>query len=221
MLVPKGFLRLWRVGRNAEDGGPAFGKGARQPGEVDGLLGAARGVRAWIEKQHEFLAGIVGQRDGARRHRAADGKRAPWRPRSRRICRGWCAAFAAAVCRQRLSASALRAWPCAVACELRPGAAAPALTVSRGPSAMLAVSAASPVPCAAVLLACSAVSFAAFSPMLTDCAAGRLARRPVLGDFLRVFLDIRLPFVAFGGSIMGYCGSCPGKPESSRPAGQV
>jgi hypothetical protein len=24
-----------------------------------------------------------------------------------------------------------------------------------------------------------------------------------LGDFLRVFLDIRLPFVAFGGSIMG------------------
>jgi hypothetical protein len=23
-----------------------------------------------------------------------------------------------------------------------------------------------------------------------------------LGDFLRVFLDIRLPFVAFGGSIM-------------------
>ncbi|WP_425114458.1 hypothetical protein [Bradyrhizobium sp.] len=25
------------------------------------------------------------------------------------------------------------------------------------------------------------------------------------GDFLRVFLDIRLPFVAFGGSIMGYC----------------
>jgi hypothetical protein len=28
----------------------------------------------------------------------------------------------------------------------------------------------------------------------------------VLGDFLRVFLDIRLPFVAFSGSIMGYCG---------------
>jgi hypothetical protein len=25
----------------------------------------------------------------------------------------------------------------------------------------------------------------------------------VLGDFLRVFLDIRLPFVAFGGSIIG------------------
>ena len=26
-----------------------------------------------------------------------------------------------------------------------------------------------------------------------------------LGDFLRDFLDIRLPFVAFGGSIIGYC----------------
>jgi hypothetical protein len=28
-------------------------------------------------------------------------------------------------------------------------------------------------------------------------------RADVLGDFLRVFLDIRLPFVAFSGSIMG------------------
>jgi hypothetical protein len=27
-----------------------------------------------------------------------------------------------------------------------------------------------------------------------------------LGDFLRVFLDIRLPFVAFGGSIKGIAG---------------
>ena len=27
-----------------------------------------------------------------------------------------------------------------------------------------------------------------------------------LGAFLRVFLDIRLPFVAFGGSIISYCG---------------
>jgi hypothetical protein len=41
-----------------------------------------------------------------------------------------------------------------------------------------------------------------------------------LGDFLRVFLDIRLPFVAFGGSIMGtaYVNRRAGiKP----PAGQV
>src|SRR5258708_110197 len=41
-----------------------------------------------------------------------------------------------------------------------------------------------------------------------------------LGDFLRVFLDIRLPFVAFGGSIMGYCGSCLGEPESGRLLGK-
>jgi hypothetical protein len=30
-----------------------------------------------------------------------------------------------------------------------------------------------------------------------------------LGEFLRGLLDIRLPFVAFGGSIMGIGGSCP------------
>ena len=29
------------------------------------------------------------------------------------------------------------------------------------------------------------------------------AAAATLGDFLRVFLDIRLPFVAFGGSIIG------------------
>ena len=34
-------------------------------------------------------------------------------------------------------------------------------------------------------------------------AAGTAFLAGVLGDFLRVFLDIRLPFVAFGGSIMG------------------
>jgi hypothetical protein len=41
-----------------------------------------------------------------------------------------------------------------------------------------------------------------------------------LGDFLRVFLDIRLPFVAFGGSIMDNCGSGPGRSESSRLLGK-
>jgi hypothetical protein len=33
--------------------------------------------------------------------------------------------------------------------------------------------------------------------------ARAVLRAGVFGDFLRVFLDIRLPFVAFGGSIMG------------------
>jgi hypothetical protein len=37
-------------------------------------------------------------------------------------------------------------------------------------------------------------------------------RADSLGDFFRVFLDIRLPFVAFSGSIMGYCGVLPIEP---------
>jgi hypothetical protein len=42
-----------------------------------------------------------------------------------------------------------------------------------------------------------------------------------LGDFLRVFLDIRLPFVAFGGSIMGYCGVFSRQAGTGPAAGQV
>jgi hypothetical protein len=37
----------------------------------------------------------------------------------------------------------------------------------------------------------------------------------VLGDFLRDFLDIRLPFVAFGGSIITVLRTCIGVPDSS------
>ena len=65
MLGSKGFLRLWRVGRNPEHSGLRVRKRARQPREVDGLLGAARRVRARIEKQHQFLAGVVIKGDGA------------------------------------------------------------------------------------------------------------------------------------------------------------
>jgi len=43
----------------------------------------------------------------------------------------------------------------------------------------------------------------------------------VLGDFLRVFLDIRLPFVAFGRSIMGYCGVSSKRAGTEPAAGQV
>jgi hypothetical protein len=50
-----------------------------------------------------------------------------------------------------------------------------------------------------------------------DAARGAFAAAG-LRDLLRVFLDIRLPFVAFGRSIMGCCGSCPGQPVSA--AGQ-
>jgi hypothetical protein len=58
--------------------------------------------------------------------------------------------------------------------------------------------------------------------VLADVIDGARVAFPeeVLEDFLRVFLDIRLPFVAFGGSIIGYCGSCPGKMESNRLLGK-
>ena len=52
MLVSEGFLRFQRVGRNPEYRGLHVRKRARQTREIDGLLGAARGVRARIEKQH-------------------------------------------------------------------------------------------------------------------------------------------------------------------------
>src|SRR5882672_180887 len=64
MLVSKGFLRLQRVGRNTQYRGLTFRKRVSQSCEVDGLLRAARGVRAWVEKQHEFSSRIVGERDG-------------------------------------------------------------------------------------------------------------------------------------------------------------
>src|SRR6266852_5785264 len=64
MLVSKGFLRLEGVCGNTQDGGLACGKCVSQSREVDGLLGAARGVGARIEKQHEFSSRKVGWRDG-------------------------------------------------------------------------------------------------------------------------------------------------------------
>jgi hypothetical protein len=42
-----------------------------------------------------------------------------------------------------------------------------------------------------------------------------------LGDFLRVFLDIRLPFVAFGGSTIGALQPLPGQVGIMPTAGQV
>ena len=65
MLVSKGFLGLDGVRRNTEDDRLRVGEGAGQSREVDSLLGAARRVGARIEKQHQFLAGIVAKRDRA------------------------------------------------------------------------------------------------------------------------------------------------------------
>jgi hypothetical protein len=52
-----------------------------------------------------------------------------------------------------------------------------------------------------------------------DCA-GAFFPDPDLGDFLRVFLDIRLPFVAFGGSIMELLRVLPRKAGFESAAGQ-
>jgi hypothetical protein len=41
-----------------------------------------------------------------------------------------------------------------------------------------------------------------------------------LEDFLRVFLDIRLPFVAFGGSIITVLRASSGEPDSRRALGK-
>src|ERR1700722_2199444 len=65
MLVAKRFLRLRWVGRNAEDGGSAFGERTRKSCEVDRLFGAARSVGAWVKKQHELFARIISKRNGA------------------------------------------------------------------------------------------------------------------------------------------------------------
>jgi hypothetical protein len=65
MLVSKGFLRLQGVGRNPEYRGLRVSKRVCQTREVDGLLGAAWGVRARIEKQHQFPADVVVNGDGA------------------------------------------------------------------------------------------------------------------------------------------------------------
>src|SRR5258708_15450454 len=63
VLVAKGFLRPWRIGGNAQYRGPAFGEGARQPREIDGLPGAAALVAARLAQPHELFSGVVEQRD--------------------------------------------------------------------------------------------------------------------------------------------------------------
>jgi hypothetical protein len=47
------------------------------------------------------------------------------------------------------------------------------------------------------------------------------ALEAVLEDFLRVFLDIRLPFVAFGGSIIRVLRVVPGHARIKPAAGQI
>ena len=63
VLVPEGFLRLDGIGRNADHVGPGLRELALQPGEVLGLSGAAGGIGARVEKQHQLAAGIIGERN--------------------------------------------------------------------------------------------------------------------------------------------------------------
>jgi len=71
-----------------------------------------------------------------------------------------------------------------------------------------------PTVAARLLLACF---------IFDDVVDGRRVglREGVLVDFLRVFLDIRLPFVAFGGSIIRLLQILPGDLDSARRLGKA
>src|SRR5260370_15162192 len=62
MLVSKGFLCLWRVGRNTQYRSLVFRKRTRPSPELHGLLGAARRARARIDIQHALFSPLMGQR---------------------------------------------------------------------------------------------------------------------------------------------------------------
>ena len=58
-------LRRYRIGGDAEYLRTGFAERALEAGEVDGLLGAPRGVRPRVEIKHELLPGEVGERNGS------------------------------------------------------------------------------------------------------------------------------------------------------------
>src|SRR6478736_1149642 len=224
VLVSKGFLCLWRIGGNAQYRGPAFGEGARQPREIDGLPGTAGRVGARIEKQHELCSGIVGQRDGiAAVAGKAEGRRAcplgQSRLTGRRAFSGQrlflrkrvpAAGFAKAVFDRAVPGSADFLGPDGFNCF--DGALCdPFEEASWGRWPALLFD----------LLAAARRIFD--GGVLANLIDGPRARLPDAewGDFLRVFLDIRLPFVAFGGSIMGYCGVFSRQAGTGPAAGQV
>ena len=64
MLVPEGVLGLDGVRRDAEHSRSGPGEGVVQPREVDRLPRATGRVGARVEKKHEFLAVVIGERDG-------------------------------------------------------------------------------------------------------------------------------------------------------------
>jgi hypothetical protein len=187
VLVAKGLLGLWRVGRDSQYGGSVFGERARQSREVDRLAGAARSIRARIEKQHQPATGEVLERDSVA---AILGRRKP-------------GAGAPSVS-DRISGVAVAAFD---SVAFRAAAALGRDDFLKGLEAGLRVIFGRAVPTALpVFLPDLPGDFAA--RVLADAfddvraAFADAFLRVVLEEFLRVFLDIRLPFVAFGGSII-------------------
>ncbi len=215
----------WAFGGSAETPSTAVWLSANalvQPREVDGLLGAARGVRARIEEQHEFLAGEVGQRDRAAAvaRQVEAGALAPSvkadLPRDRRG-----AAFAPPRC------------ACGPACRPRPWRAV-ALR-SRGPVDFNAFERAFAMLPASSRTSCLCCVLFAARPLAGLRLAG--LGRCVFADFAvargsdlagRTSWGISCAFswtYAFLSSLsadqsLGYCGSCPGNSDSSRLLGK-
>ena len=170
-----------------------FGESARQPGEVDCLPGAAGRVGAGIEKQHQFLARHSRPARRCRRHRGADWKAGALAPSTsvRRLAAGgfgarpigWILTVSdAAACATR--------WPLAAAagfdCLCRFGDALATVVCGFAASSW-------PTSCRS----CRGRSLPVLLGAACLCARASCGLGDSLEDFLRVFLDIRLPFVAF------------------------
>ena len=173
-----------------------------QAGEVDRFPGAAGGVGAGIEEQHQFLAGEIGQRNAV----AAVAGQAEGRGLGAFDQTGGSAAagFAAApIAGFYLTFSS-------GLCDALAKAVLAALRSFANQSPLRRTF-------AALLAAGAGVLADAFEPLRWAACGGFLFGRLLaaagfrrafcglrggLEDFLRDFLDIRLPFVAFGGSII-------------------
>ncbi len=197
MLVSKGLLGLQGVGRDAEDHGLALGKRAGQPCEIDGFLSAAGGGCARIEKQEEPSARVIVQRDCFAAVAGQTEARVPSLPLPvRRGCRSEHPSFPATV----LGAVSLAGFGLAAG-PLRQRPSGPALTVSTPTDAMLSRWRRR-IACLRFELGFFAIAGRFLAADVFFAAAAAALPVEILGDFFCVFLDIRLPFVAFGRSII-------------------
>jgi hypothetical protein len=205
VFVPEGFLRLEGVGGNAQDRGSGGREIVPEPGEVHRLLGAAGGVGAGVKEDHELPSQIVTERNVL----AAIAGQAELR-RGPAFGRSLVAGFAAVVigvasgfCAGVMGDDFSEVFG-AVFCAFFGGVFAATVTGFLAAVFTLFVTAFLTVFLEAFLAAFAA---AVRPAVLTGFGAVFLGFARVTlpdvapGDFLRVFLDIRLPFVAFGGSI--------------------